>query len=521
MSFKLTYSTMFNPPAEMHERFEAAVARVRAALGATHPLYIDGVDVVGAGIIAKHSPIDGAHLGNFATADVAQVRAAVDAAARAFPTWRALSPAERVRLSYRVADLIDERVYDLAAVLSLEVGKNRLEALAEAAEVADFFRGYADEYTRCDYYDRVLPDDPLTDWRSHNRSVLKPHGVWAVVAPFNFPLALAAGPTAAALLTGNTVVAKGASDTPWAVRLLAELIRDAGYPPGVFNFVAGSGEDVGNALVDDARIAGITFTGSYRVGMELSRRMAAGPWVRPCITEMGGKNAVIVTANADLDRAATGIARSAFGLSGQKCSAASRVYVASEVAQDLQDRLVAAAEAIRVGDPTLREYWLGPVISASAVQKYDDYLRRLVQDGGAIRTGGRRLLDGALASGCYVAPTVATAPAQHPLYAEEMFLPILMVAEVSGVEHGVALANASALGLTAGIYGNQVEVDYFLAHIEAGTVYVNRPQGATTGAWPGYQAFAGWKGSTSTGKAIGSFYYLPQYLREQSQTVVE
>jgi len=521
MSFKLTYSTMFNPPAEMHERFEASVATLRRSLGAAHSLYINGADVEGSGCIRKCSPIDGSHLGDFATADANHVHAAVAAAAAAYPAWRACEAAERVRLSYRVADLIDERVYDLAAALALEVGKNRLEALAEAAEVADFFRGYADEYVRSGYYDRALPDDPLTDWRSHNRSVLKPHGVWAVIAPFNFPLALATGPTAAALVTGNTVVVKGASDTPWAVRLLADLMRDAGYPAGVFNAVAGSGDVVGNALVDDPRIAGVTFTGSYSVGMDLSRRMAGGAWVRPCIAEMGGKNAVIVTAEADLDRAATGIARSAFGLGGQKCSAASRVYVADAVADDLIDRLVRAAEAIVVGDPTQREHWLGPVISPRAVQKYEAYAHRLASDGGTILTGGRRLTDGALAHGCYVAPTVALAPSSHPLYAEEMFLPILMVCRVSGVEEGVALANASPLGLTAGVYGSKADVDYFLEHIEAGTVYVNRPQGATTGAWPGYQAFAGWKGSTSTGKAIGSFYYLPQYLREQSQTVVE
>ena len=521
MSFKLTYSTMFNPPAEMHERFEAAVVRARAALGATHPLYIDGVDVLGAGLIPNISPIDGAHLGDFATADAGHVETAVAAAARAFPAWRRLPADERVRLSHRVADLIDERVYDLAAALSLEVGKHRLEALADAVEVAAFFRGYADEYTRSGYYDCVLPDDPLTEWRSHNRSVLKPHGVWAVVSPFNFPLALAAGPTAAALVTGNTVVAKGASDTPWAVRLLADLLRDAGYPAGVFNFVAGSGEVVGNTLVNDPRIAGLTFTGSYAVGMELSRRMSAGAWVRPCITEMGGKNAVIVTAHADLDRAVTGIARSAFGLGGQKCSAASRVYVAAEVAEELQRRLVAAAEAIRVGDPTHQENWLGPVISDRAVVQYETYMQRLATDGGTILTGGRRLTTGHLAQGCYVAPTVASAPATHPLFTEEMFLPVLMICTVSGVEEGVAMANASPLGLTAGVYGSPAEVDYFLENIEAGTVYVNRPQGATTGAWPGYQAFSGWKGSTSTGKAIGSYYYLPLYLREQSQTVVE
>jgi 1-pyrroline-5-carboxylate dehydrogenase len=285
--------------------------------------------------------------------------------------------------------------------------------------------------------------------------------------------------------------------------------------------VAGSGAVVGNALIDDPRIAGVTFTGSYEVGMDLSRRMASGRWVRPCVTEMGGKNAVVVTAKGDLDRAATGIARSAFGLGGQKCSAASRVYVEASIADDLTARLVVAAEAIRIGDPTRREHWLGPVISARAVAKYEDYVRRLGSHGAAVLCGGKRLTEGEMAEGCYVAPTVATAPADHPLFAEEMFLPILMICPVRDLAEGVALSNASPLGLTAGVYGSDAEVKYFLEHIEAGTVYVNRPQGATTGAWPGYQAFAGWKGSTSTGKAIGSFYYLPLYLREQSQTVVE
>ena len=521
MTFKLTYSTMYNPPEEMHERFEAAVARVRGRLGLRYPLYIDGADVVGAAHIANHSPIDGAHLGDFAAATPAEVDRAVEAAATAFPHWRAAGMEERVRLAHRVADLIDERVYDIAAVLSLEVGKNRLEALAEAAELADFFRGYADDYARAGGFDRALPDDPLVDFRSHNRSVLKPHGVWAIVAPFNFPLALAGGPTAAALVTGNTVVVKGASDTPWSVRLLADCIRDAGYPRGVFNCVTGRGETVGNALVDHPKIAGITFTGSYEVGMDLCRRMASGRYARPCIAEMGGKNAVIVTASADLERAALGITRSAFGLGGQKCSAASRVYVDRSVADDLVRRLVTKAEALSIGDPTRREHWLGPVISQRAVENYERFVASLAEGGARIVSGGRRLVEGDLASGCYVAATIALAPHEHPLFATEMFLPIVMVATVDGIEEGVRLANASPLGLTAGVYGSQGEVDYFLDNIEAGTVYVNRPQGATTGAWPGYQAFAGWKGSASTGKAIGSFYYLPQYLREQSQTVVE
>ena len=520
MSFKLTYSTMFNPPEEMHTRFDAAVARTRAALGVRHKLFIGGQDVEGAGAIEKTSPIDGALLGHFGAADAGQVAAAVAAAKRAFPAWRATPLAERVRLSKRVAALIEERVYDIAAALCIEVGKNRLEALAEAAETADFFKGYADDFAASGGFDRALPDDPLTDYRSHNRSVLKPYGVWVVVSPFNFPLALAGGPTAAALVTGNTLVVKGASDTPWAIRLLADCIRDAGYPPGVFNFVAGAGSTIGEALVSHPDVAGITFTGSHEVGMALARRMVTGAYTRPCVTEMGGKNAVIVTAAADLERAATGIVRSAFGLSGQKCSATSRVYVANEVADALTAKLVEKTQAIRIGDPTVREHWLGPVISTGAVAKYLRYASELTT-GGRILTGGKRLTDGALGAGCFVAPTVAEAPHDHPLYGVEMFLPIVMVGRVGGLEDGIARANDSPLGLTAGFYGSVAESKYFLDHIEAGTVYVNRPQGATTGAWPWYQAFGGWKGSASTGKAIGSFYYLPLYLREQSQTVVE
>ncbi|MBS0394363.1 MAG: aldehyde dehydrogenase family protein [Proteobacteria bacterium] len=521
MSFKLTYATMFNPPEEMHVRFEAAVARTRTALGARHLLHIDGRDVEGAAVIDKTSPIDGALLGHFAAADTGQVAAAVAAAKRAFSTWRSTPLTERVRLSRRVAALIEERVYDIAAALCLEVGKNRLEALAEAQETADFFKGYADDFEAQRGFDRPLPDDPLTDFRSHNRSVLKPHGVWVVISPFNFPLALAGGPTAAALVTGNTVVVKGASDTPWAIRLLADCVRDAGYPPGVFNFVAGGGATVGEALVGHPDVAGITFTGSHEVGMALSRRMVTGAYARPCITEMGGKNAVIVTAAADLDRAAMGIVRSGFGLSGQKCSATSRVYVAREVADALIGKLLDKTHAIRVGDPTVREHWLGPVINTGAVAKYLRYASELGGGGARVLTGGKRLGDGALASGCFVAPTIAEAPHDHPLFGIEMFLPVVMVGRVATLEEGIARANDSPLGLTAGFYGSGAEARTFLDTIEAGTVYVNRPQGATTGAWPWYQAFVGWKGSASTGKAIGSFYYLPQYLREQSQTVVE
>jgi 1-pyrroline-5-carboxylate dehydrogenase len=443
------------------------------------------------------------------------------AAQLAFARWRFTPLAERLRLARRAAVLIEERVYKIAAALALEVGKNRMEALGEAQETADFFAGYASELERNAGYDRALPDDPLPGFRSRNRSVLKPYGVWGVMTPFYLPLALAGGPVAAALLTGNSVVLKGASDTPWAGRLLADCIRDAGYPAGVFNYLTGRGSVTGEALVAHEHLAGLTFTGSHEVGMGLLRRMTSGAYPRPCIAEMGGKNACIVTARADLERAAVGIVRSAFGLSGQKCSALSRLYVEHAVADELLARLTERVRAIRTGDPCLRENWMGPVVSASAVEAYERYCSRIRAEGGRVLEGGHRLREGDLAHGHFVAPTLAEAPSTHPLFREEMFQPILMVARVRDVREAVALANDVPLGLTAGCYGSGEDVRYFLDHIEAGVTYVNRPQGATTGAWPFYQPFGGWKGSGSTGKAIGSFHYLPLYLREQSQTLVE
>jgi len=522
MSFRLTYATMFSPPEAMHEQFEAAMARVAAGLGARHALFIDGVDRQAARHLALRGPIDQDRvLGEFPLATTGDVEAAMAAAQAAWPRWRATPASERIRLMRRVADVMEARVYEIAAALTLEVGKTRMEALGEAQETVDFFRCYADDFESHNGYDRILPDDPLDGVASHNRSVMRPYGVWAVIAPFNFPLALAGGPAAAALVTGNTVVIKGASDTPWAGRLLADCIRDAGLPPGVFNYLSGSGAEVGEALVGHRHTAGVTFTGSVAVGMGLVRRLAGGVYPRPCIAEMGGKNACIVTEHADLDRAADGILRSAYGMGGQKCSALSRLYVHETVADDLIERLTERIAAIRIGDPAQRTTWLGPVINRKAHDAYAGCVEQLTAGGGRLLAGGRRLTDGDLARGFYVEPVLAEAPTDHPLWKHEMFLPVLMLHRFADRDEAMRLANDSDMGLTAGVYGSNDDVAWFHEAIEAGVTYANRAQGATTGAWPGYQPFGGWKGSGSTGKAIASFYYLAQYMREQSRTVVE
>lgn len=522
MSFKLTYSTMFNPPPELHTQFDAAMARVQRKLGATHLLHIAGKDRAAGRTTPKRNPADQEQiLGEFAAATAADADEAIRAAQRAFQSWKQLPIRERLGLLRRAGQLIEERVYDIATALTLEAGKNRMEALGETQETADFFYAYCDDFERQNGFDHVLPNDPLTSHVSRNRSVLKPYGVWVVITPFNFPLALAGGPVAAALVTGNTVVLKGATVTPWAGRLLADCIRDAGLPPGVFNYLSGSSREVGDALIQHPLTAGVTFTGSHEVGMRITRTMQAGRYPRPCIAEMGGKNACIVTSAADLDRAATGIIRSAFGMGGQKCSALSRLYVHRDVADALVQRLQQQTTALRIGDPARQENWLGPVTTADGYEDYARYVTQLRESGARVLVGGERLREGALARGFFVQPTLAEAPTNHPLWQHEMFLPILMFHRVASNDEAMQLANQSALGLTAGFYGSRDEVSWFHQHIEAGVTYANRPQGATTGAWPGYQPFGGWKGSGNTGKAIASFYYLPQYLREQSQTVVE
>jgi 1-pyrroline-5-carboxylate dehydrogenase len=289
----------------------------------------------------------------------------------------------------------------------------------------------------------------------------------------------------------------------------------------VFQYLSGSGRDVGEALASHPLTAGLTFTGSVGVGMHLLHKLGGAPYPRPCIAEMGGKNPCIVTERADLERAAAGIARSAFGMGGQKCSALSRLYVHDAVADELVARVQEKIAAIRLGDPRLREHWLGPVINANAYTNYADCVA-LLRDGGAtLHAGGEQRREDPLARGYYVDPVFAEAELAHPLWETEMFLPIVMLHRVRDRDEAMRLANDSPLGLTAGFYGGSDEVAWFQENIEAGVAYANRPQGATTGAWPGYQPFGGWKGSGSTGKAIASFHYLQQYLREQSRTVVD
>jgi 1-pyrroline-5-carboxylate dehydrogenase len=365
------------------------------------------------------------------------------------------------------------------------------------------------------------PMGNLGDTAVHTKSILRPHGVFAVVSPFNFPMALATGPSAAAMMAGNTVVIKPSSASPLSAQNMLQAYIDAGVPQGVVNLIMGPGETVGQALQDHPGIDGIVFTGSYAVGMQLFRSFSK-TWPRPCIVEMGGKNPAIVTRNADLDEAAEGIMRSAFGFGGQKCSANSRVYVERPVHDELVRLLVEKSETITIGDPLVRENWLGPIIDQRAVDRHQQAVSEARRDG-RVLIGGERLSDGDKSRGFFVEPTVVGGlPADHRVFRDEFFAPLTAVHAVDSLDEALTLANDTVYGLTAGVYSeDQGEVQQFVDRIQAGVLYVNRRAGATTGAWPGIQAFGGWKGSGSTGKAGLSMYYVAQFMREQSQTIVD
>jgi 1-pyrroline-5-carboxylate dehydrogenase len=408
-----------------------------------------------------------------------------------------------------VGRAFEAEVPRISGILSAETGKNRLEAVGEVQEVLDMVTHYCDQIESNGGFSKPMKSTPA----ENNTDVLVPFGTFAVIVPFNFPVALAAGMMLGALVTGNTVVVKSSDKTPRSTHELVMAFALA-LPSGVVNLLHG-GADVGKMLAA-TDVDGIAFTGSSTVGWELVATKSPTGLPRPVLAEMGGQNPAIVTRTANLDDAATGIAKSAYGLSGQKCSACRRVIVDSAVADDLIAKLKDKAEALVVGDPSDAASNLGPVIDDAIGRRIDDALA-LAQRDGRVVAGGR--ID---RPGNWFAPVlVADLPRGHELTREELFAPFLTVVRVDGLDEALAEANAVRYGLSAGIFtGEQAEVDQFLDEIEAGVLYVNRPAGATTGAWPGVQSFCGWKMSGSSGKGGLANWYLPGFMREQSRTVV-
>src|SRR3954469_13759922 len=442
---KITYATLRNDNDELHAQFEKGVEEARAMLGQSHRNFVGGKECDGEGTFEKRSPIDASLVGTFAKGTRIDVQEAIAAARAAFPAWSARPWQERVAILRRVADVISERQMVFAALLAIEVGKNRLEALGDVEETADLIRWSCDMVEQNEGLDHPMGN--FGEAAVHKRSGLKPYGVWGVISPFNFPFALSGGPSGGALVAGNTVVYKPSSDAPLSGALLTQTFIDAGLPAGVFNMVAGPGETVGAEIQENDGVDGVIFTGSFEVGFGLYKNFAKS-YPKPVIVEMGGKTPAIVSRKADLDEAAEGIMRSAFGFSGQKCSANSRVYVERPVHDELIRRLVEKTEAITIGDPVKRENWLGPVINQKAVDRYEKAVAEARRDG-RIVIGGEHVTENGLEKGFFVAPTIATElPTDHRLFRDELFLPFTVVAPVDSIDEALRLSNDTVLGLT-------------------------------------------------------------------------
>jgi 1-pyrroline-5-carboxylate dehydrogenase len=516
---KITYTTIGSSE-DFHIRFDKAVQDIRKDFGRVYPNMIGGVDSRNDRTVPIKSPIDTRiMLGYSQQATKQEATKAVEIAHKAYPVWRNRGWKERVEILQRAADAIQRRKYELSAWMSYEAGKNRLESMGEVEESADLIRYYCKNMVENEGYTRPL--DRITE-NEKTLSVLVPYGVWGVIAPFNFPLALSTGMVAGALVTGNTVVFKPSHDTPIIGAMLYDVLREGGVPGDVVHIVAGSGSEVGQTLVEHPQTQGIAFTGSYAVGMNIYKNFSS-KYPKPVVVEMGGKNPVVITPSADLDAASDGVMRSAFGFGGQKCSACSRAYLLPGVKEQFVSKLLEKTKTIKMGNPLEREVFLGPVINESARNNYEKYIEKIKQAGGEIIAGGSVRKDGELGHGYYVEPTIALMKDNnHELFYEEMFLPILLVTEVDSLNQALELSNRAIYGLTAGIFSrDEKEVNEFLNNIEAGVTYVNRRGGATTGAWPGVNSFGGWKASGSTGPAALGPYYLIKFLREQSRTIVE
>jgi 1-pyrroline-5-carboxylate dehydrogenase len=515
---KLTYVDI---PADdtFHAGYEKALEQVQTDLGQSHPIIIDGREIFSAPESEVLSPFDRRIVvGKFQDAPPVLIRSAIATVSEGFPAWRDRDWKERTRIILKTADILDSQKFLLAALITYESGKNRYEAVAEAGEAVDMLRYHAEIYEKQEGFNVSTRPESA---EAESRSIMRPYGAWAVISPFNFPLSLAAGMAGAALITGNTIVLKPTGIAPFSALKLFSAFTAAGVPPDAIQYITAHGTRFGDIVTAHKDISGIAFTGSRAAGVWLNRMFTARQrFIKPLIFEMGSKNPVIVTRHANLDTAVEGIYRSAFGFSGQKCSAASRIYVEEPVADQFIDQLRRQVKSLAAGDPREKETFIGPLISKEAMQTFRDSVDMAKKDGGRIITGGNVLSGGIFSHGYYAEPTLVTGlTKRHPLVRQELFVPFLIITTFTSLAEALQEANATDYGLTAGIFSeNDEEIAYFFNTIESGVTYANRRGGATTGAWPGTQSFCGWKGSGSTGKGVGGPYYLLSYLREQAQT---
>ena len=463
------------------------------------------------GKIKDISPIDGKEIATFQMSSPETVDKTLRILHSSYRKWYDIGYVERTRILLKAADIMSEQKFLLAAMLAYENGKNRYEAMGDVDEAIDFMRYYSLNLIENQGFIRFTGKGYKNE---ESQSVMKPYGVFAVIPPFNF-YSITIGMVVGPLVVGNAVVLKPSSDIPLSSYLGIKILHEAGVPKEVLAYLAGSGSVVGQKLSESDLVSGFVFTGSREVGMALYRK-ATEKHPRVVVTEMGGKDAIIVSAKADLSKAVEGTARAAFGYSGQKCSACSLVYVHEAIYDKFVPMLVDRVKKMQVGDPRKKETFVTPVVNAGAYEKFKTLMAAIPKEG-EILYGGKTRGE----SGYYVEPTIVGNLKQDSfVIRDELFLPILAIAKVKSVDDAIQRVNASEYGLTGGIFSEDLtEIEHYFATADVGVLYANRTSGGSTGAMVASQPFVGWKMSGVSGKGTGSFYYLQQFLREQSQTI--
>jgi len=504
--------TDFTRP-ENRAAMEAALQTVRSRFGKRYDLLIDGKWVAGDKTFNSINPSHKDQvLGVVSKGSREQADQAVRGAARAFESWRRVPAAERSEFLFRAADELRKRKHEFSAVMISEVGKSWPEADGDTAEAIDFCEFYARENLR------YAGPQPIVNWPGEkNELVYLPLGVGVVVPPWNFPLAILVGMTVAAIVTGNTVVLKPSSESPVIAAYFVELLQSLGLPPGVLNFLPGSGAEVGDTLVAHPLTRFVAFTGSKDVGLhinELAAKAQPGQkWIKRVVAEMGGKDGIVVDADTDVDEAVKGVVAAAYGFQGQKCSACSRAIVHADVYDEFVSKLKPAVEAIKVGDPADPATQMGPVVSASAMKSIQEYIEVGRQEG-RLLTGGNARQD---LNGFFLEPTVfVDVDPRSRISQEEIFGPVLAVSKAKDFDSALAIANDTEFGLTGAVYTRDAKKlakarqEFFV-----GNLYLNRK---CTGALVGVHPFGGFNMSGTDSKAGGRDYLL---LFLQGQSIAE
>jgi 1-pyrroline-5-carboxylate dehydrogenase len=481
----------------------AALEKVKRELGREYPLVIGGERINTESQFDSISPANRTQIvGRFQRATKELANRAVETAHETFKTWSATPVAERVDLIFRVAGLMRQRKHELSAVMIHEVSKTWAEADGDTAEAIDFCEFYGREMLR--YAD----SQPLTKIEGENNALKYiPLGVGVVIPPWNFPLAIMAGMTAAAIVTGNTVVLKPSSDAPTIAFKFFELLEEAGMPPGVVNFMTGSGAEVGDVIVDHPRTRFVAFTGSKEIGLRVNERAAKVQegqlWIKRVVAEMGGKDAIIVADDANLDDAAMGIVQSAFGFQGEKCSACSRAIIDASVYEPMLEKIVERTAKVRVGDPSDPATTMSAVINEKAFKTINDYIEKGKAEGGRVLAGGGS--DGE--QGFFIEPTViADVKPGATIEQEEIFGPVLAVIKADNYDDALRIANDTQFGLTGAVYSTDEEkLERAQREFHVGNLYLNRK---CTGALVGVHPFGGFNMSGTDSKAGGRDYLL-------------